>query len=238
MAAIHEKGRADFNLARLKVGKEKFEVVVNPEKAMAYKQNRSMDIRDVLFSEKVFSDAQKGLAASEHLMQQIFETSDPLEVAKQIIERGEIQLTTEYRALQREEKRKKVIDIIHKNAIDPTTNLPHPPKRIELALEEAKVKIDEHKKAEDQIQEILKKLRPILPIRFEVRQIEVKIAPEFAAKSYPILKNFGRLVNDNWQNDGSLLAVVEVPAGLQQDFFSEINRLTKGKCETRVLGAK
>src|SRR3989344_542672 len=147
-------------------------------------------------------------------------------------------MTAEYRDEERSKKRKKIIDIIHKNAIDPTTNLPHPPQRIELALEEAKVKIDENRNAEDQVHEIVKKIMTVLPIRFETRQIEVRISPEFAAKSYSVLKTFGKLVSDSWQGDGSMLAVVEMPAGMQEDFFSELNRLTKGNCETRVLGAK
>jgi ribosome maturation protein SDO1 len=232
------KDRARFNLARLKVGREKFELVINPENAIDYRNGKNIDLREVLLSEKVFSDAQKGLAASEHLMQQVFKTSDALEAAKQILRRGEIQLTAEYREKLRQEKRKRIIDIIHRNSIDPKTNLPHPPQRIENALGEAKVKIDEHKKAEDQVQEIVKKLRPVLPIKFEVREVAVKVDPQFAAKSYATLKNFGRIVKDEWQNDGSLVAVVELPAGLQQDFFDELNKLTHGNCETKVLSSK
>lgn len=232
------KDRAHFNLARLKAGGEKFELVVHPEFAIEYRNGKDIDLREILLSEKVFSDAQKGLAASEHLMQQVFKTADPLEVAKQILKKGEIQLTADYREKLREEKRKRIIDIIHRNSIDPQTNLPHPPQRIENALVEAKVKIDEHKPAEDQVQEIIKNLRPVLPIKFEIREISVKIAPQFAAKSYGALKNFGKITKDEWQGDGSLLAVVELPAGMQQDFFDELNRLTHGNCETKVLGSK
>ncbi|MBI2142795.1 ribosome assembly factor SBDS, partial [Candidatus Woesearchaeota archaeon] len=43
---------------------------------------------------------------------------------------------------------------------------------------------------------------------------------------------------DSWQNDGSLIAVVEVPAGLQQDLFSELNRLTHGDVESKVIGKR
>lgn len=232
------KEKASFNLAKIKVGSERFEIVVHPDKAMDFREGKLADVKDALVSEHIFSDAHKGLAASEHLMEQVFKTKDPLEVARQIIKKGEIQVTAEYRERLREEKRKRIIDIIHRNSIDPKTNLPHPPQRIENAIIEAKARIDEHKKAEDQIQDIVKQLQVVLPIKFEVREIAVKIGAQFAAKSYATLKNYGKITRDEWLNDGSLSAVIELPAGMQQDFFDALNKLTHGNCETKVIGTK
>ena len=113
--------------------------------------------------------------------------------------------------------------------------MPHPPQRIGAALEEARINIDEYKRAEDQVQEILGKLRQVLPIRFEIKKIQVVIPAKFAAKSYALLKNFGTVLKDEWQNDGSLLSVLEMPAGLQQDFLDELNKLTHGNAETKEV---
>ena len=231
------KEKVHFNLARLKAGGENFEVVVHPDKAMAFRSGQA-DIRDALVYDHIFADAKKGLAASEHIMKDVFKTSDNVEVAKQIIQKGEIQLTVEYRDRLREAKLKAIIEIIHRSAVDPRTGFPHPPNRIEAAMDEAKVRVDEHAKAEDQIHEIVKKLMPVLPIKFEVRQVEFRIPAQFAARAYPILKGFGSLQKDSWQNDGSLVAVVEVPAGLQQDLFSELNRLTHGDVESKIVGTR
>ena len=230
------KEKVHFNLARLKAGGENFEVVVHPDKAVAFKSGQA-DIRDVLVYDHIFADARKGMAASEHIMKSVFKSTDNLEVAKQIILKGEIQLTVEYRDRLREAKRKAIVEIIHRNAIDPRTGFPHPQSRIEAAMAEAKVRIDEHAKAEDQIQEIVKKLMPVLPVKFEVRRIELHIPAQHAARAYPIIKSFGTLLKDSWQNDGSLVAVVEVPAGMQQDLYSELNRLTKGELESKVIGS-
>lgn len=235
---LYEKGRIHINLAKLHHGKEKFEVVVHPDLALSFKAGNPIDIREVLFSEKIFSDAQKGMLASEKEMQAKFDTSDVLEVAKIIISKGEIQLTSEYREKLREEKRKRIINIIHRNSIDPRTNLPHPPQRIENAFLEAKIKIDEFKKAEDQIQGIIKELRPILPIRFETRELEIKLPVEYAAKNYSTLKNFGTVLKDEWQSDGSLVAILEMPAGLQQDFYDVINKATQGNVEIKIVRSK
>jgi len=221
-------------IARLKKEGREFEVLVDCDKAIEFKKGKG-NIDEVIATDEVFSDSKKGDHASEHDLERIFKTQDKKKVAEIIIKTGEIQLTTEHKAKIREQKRNKIIDLIHKNAIDPKTNLPHPIKRIELALEEAKVKIDEFKSAEDQIQDIVKALSPILPIKFETRQLEIIIPSQYAAQSYNVLKKIGKLLEDKWQNDGSLLAKLEIPAGLQEELESELNKLTHGDVEIKII---
>ena len=74
-----------LNLARLKKGSDVFEIVVNPDQAMYCKQHPEANIRDALVYPKVYSDAKKGLLASEGKMMAVLGTSDPLEAAKQMI---------------------------------------------------------------------------------------------------------------------------------------------------------
>ncbi len=229
------KEKVHFNLARIDAGGGHFEVVVDAEKAIAFRSGQA-DIRDVLVYDKIFADAKKGLLASEHMMKNVFKTGDTLEVASQIISKGKVQVNSEYRERKREEKKRALVEIIHRTAIDPKTGFPHPQNRIEAALQEAKVRIDEDKSAEGQVQEVVKKLMQVLPLKFEVRKVEFHIPSKFAVRAYPLLKGYGQLVKDEWQGDGSLLAVVEVPAGLQQDLYSDINKLTHGDVESKIVG--
>jgi len=236
MAGItYDKERFSVNLARLKKGNEKFEIVINSDAAIDFKQGKISDVRQALVNEKIFSDAKKGMHASEHLMEKFFKTNDPLKIAEIIIKEGEIQLTEEYREKKKKEKMKRLIEIIHRNGVDPRTHLPHPLTRIENAFEEAKVHLDDFQSAEDQLQDVLKKLRIILPIKFEMKEISVKIPADYAAKSYSTVKKFGKILRENWQTDGSWLAVVEMAGGLEQDFYDQINSLTHGNVEAKVL---
>lgn len=227
-----------FNLGRLKKGHEKYEIDIDPDKAMAYKNGLITDIHEVLKATKIFSDAKKGLEVSPTQLDLVFKTHDPLEVAKIIIAEGEIQLTEDYRKKLREAKMAKILAVIHRNGVDPKTHLPHPMTRLENAFAEAKIRVDEFKSAEDQVQDILSQLRRVLPIKFELKEISVKIPPEYAAKSYPVLKSMGRLLKDDWQSDGSLLAIVEIPGGLETDFYDKLNSFTHGNNEAKVLKTK
>ena len=154
------------------------------------------------------------------------------------IKKGEIQLTSEYRKKLREQKKKQIIDYIHRNGVDPRTHAPHPPSRIEAAIEEARIHIDEYKPVDRQVSEILKKLTAILPIKFEVKEIAVKISSQYAGKAFSLLSSFGKILKQEWQKDGSLVAVIEMPGGLEEDFHNKINSLTHGNAETKLLKTK
>lgn len=225
-------------VAKLKTHGQNFEILVDCNGALALKGGKDIDIRSILAAQKIFSDAKKGLEAPENAMKSIFGTQDPLEVAKAIIKKGDIPLTTEYKEKLREEKKKQIINIIHRNAVDPQTHAPHPPQRIENALLEAKVHIDEFQNVQKQVQDIIKKIRPILPLKFEVKEVSVKLPPDYAAKSYGAVKEFGKIIREDWQTDGSWLAVVEIPGGLENDLYDKINKLTHGNAETKVLKVK
>ena len=232
---LFDKEKVSFNLARYSHGGEKFEVVVDPDKVIAFKNGTLKDVKEALTSEKVFSDAKKGMIAPDSSLTRSFETTDPLKVAEIILMKGKVQLTSEYRDNLRDIKKRQIIDLIHRNSIDPRTSAPHPVQRIENAFTQAKVKIDEHKNAEDQLDEIRKKLQPIMPIRFETRKLQLTIPSTYASQAFPSLKKYGRISKDSWQSDGSLLTVVEIPAGLQEEMMEHLNKLTHGDVEMKVL---
>jgi len=230
-----DKERVHFNVAKLKKGGQNFEIDVDPNMAIAFKEGKNVGIADVLKVEQIFSDVKKGMLASETQMKQIFGTPDVFEVAKIIIDKGELPLTAEYKNKLREEKRKQIINIIHRNGVDPQTHIPHPPDRIANAMEEVKFKVDEFKPIQQQMQEALKKIRVVLPIKFEVKEIAIKIPAAYAAKSYSVVNSFGKILRDEWQKDGSWIVVLEMPAGLEEDFYDKVNAMCHGEIESKVL---
>lgn len=220
-------------VAKHRHGNKSFEILVDMEKAIDFKQDKTNDIKGVLAIDTIFSDSKKGEKASEDDMQTVFETKDIYEVAAKIIKRGIIQLTAEYRKKLREAKEKQIIDYLSKNCINPQTNLPHPPQRIENAIEEAGAKIDEFKPVEEQVGDIIDSIQEVLPIKIEVKKLAIKIPAAYTGKAYSILKDY--LKKEEYQNDGSLVVVVELPAGLQMEFFDKLNSLTQGSAETKEI---
>ncbi|HDO19537.1 MAG TPA: ribosome assembly factor SBDS [Thermoplasmatales archaeon] len=223
-------------IARLTVGEHHFEILVDPKAAADLIDGKDVDIVSNLAIDEVFKDARKGERAPEEAIKSCFGTTDIGEVAKQIILRGNIQLTTEQRHEMQKRKFNQIVEIIAKNAMDPRTKTPHPRQRIELAIEEAGVHIDPFKPVDEQVKEVIDKIRPILPISMEQVKISVKIPAAYIGKAYGIVRNFGTLVREEWQSDGSWTGVVQLPAGLQTEFYEKLNDITKGNVETKLLG--
>ncbi len=228
----------EAKIVKLKTHGQEFEIMADSAKALALKAGAAVDIKDVLAVQKVFTDAKKGMEASPNALKSVFNTEDPLEAAKIIIQKGDIPLSAEYKQDLREQKKRQIINIIHRNAVDPKTHAPHPPQRIESALDEAKFRVDEGKDANSQVEDALKVLRPILPIKFETKEIAVKIPADYAAKSYSVLSSFGKKLREDWQTDGSLVVVVEIPGGLEEDFHDKLNALCHGEVESKILNVK
>jgi len=222
-------------IARLHKGADRFEILVDPHEAEHIIEGKTENILSALAIDAVFSDSKKGTHAPIESLQKHFNTTDVSTIAKEIIHKGEIQLTTEQRREMQEKKRKRIVDLIVKNAMDPKTKMPHPRTRIELALDEAKVHIDPFKSVNQQMKTILEHLRPLLPISMEQSRISVKIPPEYVGKAYGAVRSFGTLEREEWQSDGTWIGIVKLPAGMQTDFYDRLNTLTKGNVETRIL---
>ena len=221
-------------VARMKKSGKTFEILVDAEKAQEFRKGKPVGIWDVVAVEHVFTDVKKGLKASEHELQQIFGTADVEQLFGIIIKQGDVPFTAKQLVQALDEKKKQLIARIHRYAVDSRTGLPHPPQRIEAAWEEAKIRIDKNKTADQQLDTVVSQLRSILPLKFETRQIEVIIPAQYASQSFHILKQ-QRLLHEEWLGDGSLKALVEMPAGVTDEFFSLLNKIAHGQVESRSV---
>lgn len=222
-------------IARLKTHGKTYEIFVDPDAALAFKRGDPVKIEEILAVEDVFSDAKNGDRPAEQDVVNAFGTTDALKIAEKIIHEGELQLTAEQRKKILEAKKRQVIEFISRNGINPQTKAPHPPTRIEAAMEEAGVHIDPMKSTDENVKIVMKAIRPIIPIRFEEVDIAIKIPPEYATKAYGSVAKFGTLTKQEWQGDGSWIGVITIPAGLQDDLYSLLNKLTKGSVETKFI---
>ncbi len=222
-------------VARLRKGGMVFEVLVDPYLARDLKEGKEVNFDDLVAVEEVFHDARKGERASTEDIQKVFGTTDVREVIKKIVLEGEVQLTAEQRRELLEQKKKQIIEYIRRNSVDPRTNAPHTYARIEAAMEEAKVSIDIFKPVEAQVKDIVKALKPILPLRFEEIEIAIKIPPEHTGRAIGALYSFGKILKEEWQSDGSWICVMRIPAGMHGELMDLLGRVAKGEALTKIL---
>ena len=222
-------------IARLKTSGETFEILVDADKALAYRGGGDIDIKDdMLAIDAVFKDSNKGERASEELMNKLFGSVDVYDIADKIIKKGDIQLTTEQKKRMLDERRRQIVSIISRESINPQTNAPHPPQRIEGAMDEARAQVSLAKSAEEQVEAVVKLLRPLLPLKFEKRRVAVKIPVGYSGNVQQILREFGKVEKEEWIGNFQY-CVLEIPAGVQDDLYNKLNNLTHGEAEIKIL---
>jgi ribosome maturation protein SDO1 len=224
-----------YTIARLTKDNEHFEVLVKPPKALDYRNGKIASITEALAAETIFSDANKGTRVKEDDLKKAFGTTDPLKIADTILKKGTLQLTTDQRRKMVDDKRKQIIDFISRQAVDPKTNLPHPPMRIENALEQLRYPIDPYKPVEEQAKDIVKLLRPILPLKIEQVSLSVHVPTEHAARAYGAIKSSGTIKREEWRSDGSWSGIIEMPAGSYASFLNKLGDVTKGSGEAKII---
>ena len=220
---------------RLKKAGMKFEILVDPDKALEFKKGKSFKLEEILAYPGIYHDVIRGDAIPEEELQNNFGTKNVLQVAKKIIEEGELQYTTEQRRRLVEEKRKEIADIISKRGINPQTNTVHPPQRILNAMDKLGVHIDPFIEAELQVNKIVESIKTLLPIKFQRIIVQIIIPPQFSGKIYSVLKRTVGKFDEKWLNNGSLQVTLDIPAGLQEDVFKKIGDITKGNFQSNII---
>ena len=209
--------------ARLKVKSTMYEVHVDLDEALKVKAGKG-DIMATLDVPKVYIDIKKGMQASQDQLTQAFGTTDAYQVAQQIIVKGEVQKTQEFRDAERDAKVKQVLQLILKNASD-QHGRPYTEERLTRALDEARVHID-NKPAEQQLTTILEQLKKVIPIKLDTKRIKLTIPAQYTGQVYTLLKDFKE--SEEWLANGSLQVVMAIPAGMQLDFYDKLNHITHG----------
>ena len=217
-----------FSIVRLMLNADRFEILVKPDPALDYKLGKKVDISNILISDEIYSDANKGTRIPYEKLIKNFKTKDQIEIAKHILEHGDVNLTTDQRRRMVDEKKKQITQYISRNFIDPKTHLPHPPLRVENAMEQIRLVIDPFKRPEEQAKKIIDDLRKILPLKSENLQLVITIPPQFSSQSYSIIKGLGDLKDEKWLHDGSLKVIIEINAGLRLTLIERVNSITKG----------
>ena len=223
-----------YTIARITYDGEHFEILTKPDPALSFRLGKITSVSQVLAAETIYTDAGKGTKASEEKLKAKFGTTDPIKVAEIILKKGTLQLTTDQRRHLVEEKRRQIISFIARECVDPKTSLPHPPVRIEQAMKEVRFSIDPHKAVEEQAKEMIKLLRPIIPLKMEKISVAVHIPAEHASKVYGTVKGFGTIKSEQWLADGSWSAVVEMSAGLYGPFLDKLGNMTRGNLEVKM----
>jgi ribosome maturation protein SDO1 len=225
----------DSVTARYETGGNRFEILIDPKLAQDYSEGEEIDWEDAIAADGIWSDNAKGERSPDTLVKEMFQTTDLIEIYKIILNKGTIQLTSQQRKEMVEQKRKQIIANIVANAMNPQTGGPHPPQRIENAIDEAKVSIDPMESVETQVEKIIKAIKFLIPISFEKIRVAVKIQAIHVGKCYGQITSLGSIESEEYQTDGSWIGILEMSAASFVKLEDVLGSVTKGTAETKII---
>jgi ribosome maturation protein SDO1 len=237
MRQTFDKEKVTHSIARLRHSGEVFEIVIDPENALKLRRGE-VEVHDCLLAPHIYKSIQSGEVASPDHLMDLFKTSDEKKVAERIILEGELHFNDEYKEKVRGEKKSQIFAILTKEAAEMGSENPVSEKKLVSAFSQAKITIDLYKKVDEQIPEILVKLRQVLPLTLERKTVSLRIPSQHAARLYGLVSSRSRIVQEAWLGDGAFSAKVELPAGAVAGFLDELKKATHGDVEANVEAKK
>tara|TARA_B100000945_G_scaffold219713_1_gene177373 strand:+ start:1977 stop:2675 length:699 start_codon:yes stop_codon:yes gene_type:complete len=208
-------------LARWEYGGKRYEILVDPDLVDAFRQDpSSVNMDDFLATDEVWHDARGGDRPTEEAIESTFGTQEIDEITAIILEKGNIQLTTNQRKEMVEQKRQLIIQEIHSTAIDPKAKSPHPKTRIELALEESRFSVDPFKRLDVQVKEAINSLKSLIPLSFEPVRIAFRISGSGYGKTSKFLRPY--LDKDEWLSNGDWACIIQCPPGMAGNLIGKV----------------
>lgn len=226
---------ADVTVVKFSFEGNKFEILVRPDPALEYKLGKRKDLYGVMVSDEIYTDSSRGTRASSDSLLKAFRTEDPADVARQILQKGDLNLTTDQRRKMTEAKRRQIVERISKTFVDPRSHLPHPPLRIEHAMKDARVSVDPQKGVAEQVKDVVERLRGVIPLKSENMDLEIVVPAQYAARSYSIIRSTGTVKSENWLSNGSLKAVLEISAAERLNVIERLGSATKGTATVEMV---
>ena len=223
----------DAIVVKMKRAGKDFQVLADPNQLVKFRADPdSMPLHELMPIQEIFKDARKSDKVADADLETAFETTNKDEIIRRILKDGDFSPTADQRREMLGKIQKQVIDLVARNAIDPRTNLPHTPDRIESAMKEAKVHAD-FRSAEEQFEDVVKALRPFIPLKFGKTELKIHLPMAHASRTYGKLRNVGKVKKEQWLADG-LLLTIEVPSGMKVSTIDLVNQLTQGEAEITI----
>ncbi|MCK5477174.1 MAG: ribosome assembly factor SBDS [Candidatus Aenigmarchaeota archaeon] len=215
-------------IAQLKKNKKTFDLLLDFDKYLEWKNNKKIPIEDLIVGEYCFSDIKKAERANEEDLKECFGSIDLEKIAEEILKKGQIQMTTKEKQELQERKRKQIIDFICREGLDPRTNCPPTPARIELAFKEAHFNVEVFGNIDEQIKEALKKIMPVLPIIIQKDEIELKIPISDSRAVQRVVRESAKILKEKWTSD-FWIVFVEISSGKSTSFLEHLTKMCKNE---------
>jgi len=149
---------------RLQKKGKRFEIACYRNKVISWRNKIETDISEVLQIDNVFTNVSKGMLANTKDLTDAFGTTDKALVCKEILDKGELQVSEKERGALFESMMRDVATIVADKSINPENNRPYTVTMIQNAMKQIHYAVSINKSAKSQALDAIRKLKDVMPI--------------------------------------------------------------------------
>ncbi|XP_013884715.1 ribosome maturation protein SBDS [Austrofundulus limnaeus] len=224
-------------VVRMKKAGKRFEIACYKNKVMSWRSGAEKDLDEVLQTHSVFINVSKGQMAKKEDLVKSFGTDDQTEICKQILSKGELQVSDRERQSQLETMFRDIATIVAEKCVNPDTKRPYTVSLIERAMKDIHYSIKTNKSTKQQALEVIRQLKDTMQIQRAHMRLRLllpaKEAKRLKEKLQPLLQ-----VVESEDFDQELEMVCLVDPGCFREIDELIRCETKGRGSLEVLSLK
>ena len=158
-----------------------------------------------------------------------FNTPDQTEICKEILMKGDLQVSEKERQAQQDALFKDIATIVSEKCVNPQSKRPYPVSIIEKAMKECHVAVKANKGAKQQALDTITKLKAQLPIERAQMRIRITVPIANQRKIVSGLKKIDTKTEKEERSDNDVVMVCLVDPGQYRAIDDLVKSETQGK---------
>ncbi|CAK1545203.1 unnamed protein product [Leptosia nina] len=225
-------------IVRLKKGGKRFEIACYRNKVISWRNKVEKDIDEVLQTHTVFTNVSKGQVAKKEDLVKIFGKDDQTEICKEILEKGELQVSDKERHSQIDALFKDIATTVADKCVNPETKRPYPVSIIEKAMKDSHFSVNVNKSAKQQALDVIQMIKKEIPLERAQMRVRILLSGKEARKIRDkAVKLTAKVEEENWEA-GTANIICLIDPGSFRTLDEIIRTDTKGSGQFELLNLK
>uniref|UniRef100_A0A182NHG5 Ribosome maturation protein SBDS n=1 Tax=Anopheles dirus TaxID=7168 RepID=A0A182NHG5_9DIPT len=226
-------------VVRMKKGGKRFEIACYKNKVLSWRSGTEKDLDEVLQTVAVFTNVSKGEVAKKDELQKAFGKDDVTEICKEILAKGELQVSEKERQDQLDSMFKEIATTVVDKCVNPETKRPYPVSIIEKSMKDIHYSIKPHRNAKQQALDVIRLLRETIPLERAKMRLKVALPAKEAKRLKERISKLSSTVTEGeeWEED-RLIVTCLIDPGHFREMDEIIRTETKGAGALEVLNLK
>ncbi|CAH1119138.1 unnamed protein product [Phaedon cochleariae] len=226
-------------VVRIKKAGKRFEIACYRNKVVSWRNQVEKDIDEVLQTHSVFTNVSKGQVAKKEDLIKAFGKDDHTEICKEILAKGELQVSDKERHSQTEQLFKDIATTVADKCLNPEIKRPYPVTIIEKAMKDVHYSVKPNQSAKQQALQVIKLLKESIPIERAKMRLKVNFKGKASKKIKEKLTKIESVeIEKEDREDDEITLVFLVDPGYFKEIDSMVQSESKGNAFLEVMSYK